>query len=120
MSYEVRANPVFDADKRDVLKHFPAATRDLDRALESLRKDPRRGDFYTGTFPELYKLRWPLKSYNIGARGGLRIVYAVKESARIVIPITVWQKKTFQQERDAAAHTKARFQATIEALKTAK
>ena len=120
MSYEWRANPVFEAEMVRFLKNRPLARKDIDNALRSLVNNPKQGDRYPGIVPDLYKARWPLKSYRIGNSGGLRIVYVLEENKKCVLPISLWQKKDFADERNAIAHVKQRFKATVEALKSDK
>ena len=119
MSYEIRANPIFEADKRDFLKNRPLAAKDIDTALKSFQANPKQGDRVPGIVPDLFKARWPLKSYRIGNSGGLRIIYVLQEEKRVILPITLWQKKDMPNEREVIAHIKTRFKATVEALKAA-
>jgi hypothetical protein len=121
MSYEVRANPVFESDKADFLKNRPLAKKDIEAALESFKKDPRQGDRIPGISPqEIRKARWPLKSYQMGARGGLRIVFVINEEKKAIVPLSLWQKKDMTNEGDVLALVKKRLKETIEALKSAK
>ena len=119
MPYALRRNPVFETDKSQLLKNRPLARKDVEQALESLSADPKQGVRYPGIVPDLFKARWPLKSYRIGNSGGLRIVYVLDEPGKSLLPITLWQKKDYTDERRAIAHVKQRIKDTLEALKAA-
>ena len=94
MSYKVRLNPIFENDKAQLLKNRPLAKTDIEAALESFRENPRQGDRIPGiSVLDIRKARWPLKSYRIGNSGGLRIIFVIQEEKKVILPITLWQKK---------------------------
>jgi hypothetical protein len=102
MSYEVRANPVFEIDKERLLKSRPLAHTDIAAAFVSLRENPRQADRMPGIGAlDIRKARWPLKSYRIGSSGGLRIVFALRE--RVIIPLAIWQTGNDQRTRCACS-----------------
>ena len=120
MSYEVRANLVFERDRERLLKNRPLAKKDIDAALKSFADNPRQGDRIPGISAlEIRKARWPLKSYRIGSSGGMRFIYIVQEEKKAILPLTLWQKKDMTDEKAVVAHVKARLKETIETLKAA-
>ena len=117
MPYEVRVNPVFENDKSQFLKNRPLARTDIEAAFKSFQENPRQGDRIPGIGAlDIRKARWPLKSYRIGSSGGLRIIFVIQEEKKVILPITLWQKKDRTNESDVVAHVKKRLRETIEAL----
>ena len=118
MPYEVRSNPIFESDKDQFLKNRPLAKVDIEAAFKSFQENPRQGDRIPGIGTlDIRKARWPLKSYRIGNSGGLRIIFVIREEKKIILPITLWQKKDMTNERDVVAHVKKRLKETIEILR---
>ena len=66
---------------KDVIKHFPNAKSDIYDLLTNLSARPGSGDPVPGYVGKIFKGRWALKSYKIGAQGGLRVYYLFSGAA---------------------------------------
>jgi hypothetical protein len=78
---------------KDVIKHFPNAKSDIYDLLTNLSARPGSGDPVPGYVGKIFKGRWALKSYKIGAQGGLRVYYYFQ--GQLLAPFFIYTKKQF-------------------------
>ena len=78
---------------KDVIKHFPKAKSDIYDFLNNLSVSPGSGVSVPGYEGKIFKERWGLKSYDIGARGGLRVYYYFQ--GQLLAPFFIYTKKQF-------------------------
>jgi hypothetical protein len=83
----------FWVSAKDVIKHFPKAKSDIYDFLNNLSASPGSGDPVPGYVGKIFKERWALKSYNIGARSGLRVYYYFQ--GQLLAPFFIYTKKQF-------------------------
>lgn len=109
----VRREP-FEKDLSRTVKQFSKSQRSINTIIDSLVKNPIQGDRIPGFKGVLlYKIRIPLKEYNIGKRGGLRLIYMVDMSNKWVLPVTIYCKNDHRDEGDIIKLTKNSLKAIL-------
>lgn len=83
----------FWVSAKDVIKRFPKAKSDIYDFLNNLSASPGSGDPVPGYEGKIFKERWALRSYDIGARGGLRVYYYFQ--GQLLAPFFIYTKKQF-------------------------
>jgi hypothetical protein len=73
-------NPCLKKDIKHLKKKFRRINEDLRAAVSEIVKSPRSNDALPGFDKTVYKSRHAIKTENIGALGGLRIVYLIDGS----------------------------------------
>jgi hypothetical protein len=89
---EFKDNSAFTASKKNVLSNYKRAESDIKDAIAEVKKNPNLGDLYPGVGGHgIRKTRFPLRTYNIGKRGGLRFIFL--PTPRAIVPIHIYVKK---------------------------
>jgi hypothetical protein len=79
------------------VKQYPNAKSDIFDFISYLSEHPGEGEAVPGYSGKIIKIRWPLKSYNIGKSGGLRIYYYFYGDK--LIPFFIFTKRQFADAR---------------------
>lgn len=112
---ELRNTAAFSASKKVVLKKYPRAEADIEKATAKVRKNPHLGDLFPGVGGYgTRKARFPLRAYNIGKRGGLRFIFF--PTTKFVVPIHIYAKKEWRNEHEVIETVKAKLKMVIEEL----
>ncbi|MGO9620482.1 MAG: hypothetical protein ACLPT6_03660 [Desulfobaccales bacterium] len=91
MPYDLNIPKFFWATAKFLLDQFPKAKSDIYDLLESISQHPENGDNIPGYGGKIWKTRGHLKSYNIGTRGGLRIIYYYHGG--LLAPLFIYSKQ---------------------------
>jgi len=97
-------HPCFQNQLDNLLKKYINSRSDVINILNTLLTKPGQGDKLSGLtgFVEgfdIYKLRIPLKRYNIGSSGGLRLIYGIHETRRILIMICIYTEREHTNQK---------------------
>lgn len=90
MDYTVSPAPSFQRQVKGILKKYPLIRSDLENYLKKL-KNCLPGDRIPG-HPNLVKDRLALKPYNIGKKGGLRLISYNVADTLYVFPLLIYSK----------------------------
>ncbi len=94
---------------------YPGAKNEAEKAVKSLLLNPFIGDRLQG-FGGLHirKIRLGLKPHNMSKSDGLRCVFMIHETLKILTMIAIWKKGFYKKEADASAMIRANFSSTAE------
>lgn len=76
MKYKIQLIPDFVNSIKQLKKKFVKLDEDIKPLLEDIEKGSFPGVPIEGCRGKAYKVRWQLKSANVGKRKGLRLIYA--------------------------------------------
>jgi len=90
----------FAASKKRALKKFPDCNGDVDAFVDGLCQNPDQGDVFP-SFQRITirKVRLPLKAYGIGKSGGLRLLFFVYPDKMKLVPLFLYVKGQFADEK---------------------
>lgn len=99
MTFDINVPPCFTHLLENLLKKFPKSKIEINEAINSLKDNPFQGDRVPGFGKtHLRKLRISLKEYNIGKRGGLRVLFLIDELNKSIVLIAVYYKGEHKSE----------------------
>ncbi len=115
MVLEILELPQFLSDKKKILKKFPNIADEIEEALNELKEEPDRGERYPGFGDiDIRKIRVGLKKYNVGKRGGLRLIYLTKDER--LIPLILYHKGGWRSEKETKKRILARLRDIAKSL----
>ena len=117
--YELRSLPFFQRDLERICELFPKSAAAIRAVVESLPDNPDAGDIYPNlkTILTVRKQRIALKAYKLGKSDGLRLIFAVREEKRRILPLCLYSKKgEYAGERKVIALIKDRLKITLSEL----
>lgn len=104
----------FEKQLSHVIKKFSKSKNNINKIINSLAIKTSQGDRIPGfKDAHLRKMRIALKEYNIGKRGGLRLIYLVDTSNEWVLPVTIYCKNDHRDESDIIQLTKVSLNAIL-------
>lgn len=89
----------FSRQLKELLDTYSKSKKDIESDIADIITTPIQGDRVPG-FSTLHvrKTRLPLKEYDIGKRGGLRLVYMVNDELKWILMIAIYSKKGYKKE----------------------
>lgn len=107
----------FEATLDAALAKHERCRPSVDNAIADLAENPKQGDAYPG-FGSLSvrKTRLPMKEYNIGKSKGLRLIFLVHEEKSAVLPIIIYRKNQFPNEKEVLKAIKRALTAILQEI----
>ena len=91
----------FEKQVKRALKKHQKSFNHVNAVINGLAADWQQGDVYPGFNPvSVRKLRIGLPEYKIGKRGGVRLIFLAVPNKGKIVPLVIYRKKIFSNERD--------------------
>ena len=90
----------FERRLKKIFKRYPKAEKEIEKQIRAVAERPTLGDRIPGYGElSLYKHRIGLRSYRIGKRGGLRLIYLHVPGVCVSL-VTIYAKPDYRGEQD--------------------
>ena len=114
-----KVTAAYKSSKVKLLKKYPKADKDESAAATAVRNCPNLGDLFPGVGGYgTRKARFPLRSYNIGKSGGLRLIFF--PTATFIVPVHIYAKRMCRTETEEIEKVKENLRLIIQELKREK
>ena len=111
--YVLKILPSFKSQLVRFIKKYPKEETNLENFLKKLL--PNKGRRMQGFGDlEVYKIRVPLKRYNISKSDGLRIVFVVFNA--YIIPFAIYQHSEFHNHKDEKEYITEKYKKLLHEL----
>jgi mRNA-degrading endonuclease RelE of RelBE toxin-antitoxin system len=104
----------FSRQLNHITSKYSRSKKKIEAAIQKVKTMPLQGDEIRGYGSlHLRKIRLPLKAYDIGKRGGLRVIYMVDINHEWIIMVNIYSKRENNPERDHIKKTKENLKSIL-------
>lgn len=113
----IKHHDCFSHQLNKITSKFSKSKTDIENEIKCIESTPLQGDRIReyGSL-HLRKLRLPLKAYNIGKRGGLRVIYMIDEKNKWIMMVSIYSKRDNISEQDHVRNTKENLKSILSSL----